>query len=237
MVAEDASGKVDGAITIIRNGIINGRLVPNEEVTGKAVQEEFDLSRSTALEVLRRLELEGYIERLPPYKFRVRYYPAGEIYTRFITLISLEAEAASMLASRITTSEVKTLRGLLAQMKQLGGSGSVDLDKLIGLLRDFRAYQLSLLNARPMAEAIATAAQPAFLRMAGAVQTPDDLRRGREQLESLVDAYEQNNAMWASAVVRASYYPLMHKLMERAGEQSPRAAPSRLREILSGTRS
>lgn len=236
MDSKETSGKLDGVMTIIRNGIINGRLTPNQEVTSKAVEEDYDLSRSSAIEVLRRLELEGYMERLPPYKFRVRYYPPDEIYTRFITLISLEAQAAAMLASRITIPQIKAMRILLAQMKDLGGSASVDLDKLIGLLRQFRLYQLSLLDARPMADAIAIAAQPAFLRMAGAAQTPDDLRRGREQLESLVDAYEQNNSAWASAVVKASYYPLMHKLMERSGEQSPRANTSRLREILGGTR-
>lgn len=237
MTATGPGGKIEGAITVIRNGIINRRLQPNEDIAAKSVQDEFHLSRSTALEVLRRLELEGYLVRQPPYKFRVRCYPPGEIYTRFMTLISLEAEAASMLATRITTSQIKVMRTLLARMKDLGGSGQVDLERLIELLREFREYQLSLLDARPMAEAIATAAQPAFLRMAGAAQSPNDLRRGREQLESLVDAYDQNNPGWASAVVRASYYPLMHKLMERAGEQAPRPVPSRLTQILGGARS
>lgn len=230
----ETNGKIEGALTVLRNSIINGRLGPEQLVSSKELQERFEFSRTAALEVLRRLEVEGYVERRPPYNFHVRYYPPGEIYTRFETLISLEARAAAMLASQITASQVKTMREYLARMKALGGGGTVDLDKLIALLREFRVYQLSLLNARPMADAIATAAQPAFLRLAGAVQSADDLRRGRELLESLVDAYEQNDPAWASAVVTASYYPLMHKLMERAGQQAPRPVASRLREILGG---
>lgn len=229
--ASEPTGKIESALTVLRNGIINGRLPPEQPLTSKQVQDEFELSRSSALEVLRRLELDGYAKREPPHSFFVRYYSSEEIYSRFITLISLEAEAASMLAPQITSSQIKTMRSYLAQMKELGGRGSVDVEKLIGLLREFRIYQVSLLNARPMADAIATAAQPAFLRLAAAAQSADDLRRGRELLESLVDAYEANDPAWASSVVRASYYPLMYKLMERATKLKPKTISNRLQEV------
>lgn len=96
----------DEVVERIRNLIRSGELEPNSRVNELELAERFGISRTPLREAIKILATEGMLELLPNRGARVAAVNEGEIDEMLEVIAGLEANAARLLAKRITDSEI-----------------------------------------------------------------------------------------------------------------------------------
>lgn len=106
------------AYRTIRSDIVAGTLSEGERLTEQRLSEDLGLSRTPVREAIRRLILEGFIERQKGYTTRVARFPADEMEQVFHIrqlLESYAAERAARLADEADIAELDRLSGEIAR--------------------------------------------------------------------------------------------------------------------------
>ncbi|MGI6668203.1 MAG: GntR family transcriptional regulator [Acetivibrionales bacterium] len=99
----------------LREAIIAGELKPGERLMEVQLAEKMGVSRTPVREAIRKLELEGLVEMLPRKGARVAHLSEKEIMDVLEVRATLDGLASSLSALRITDSEKKELKNVLAQ--------------------------------------------------------------------------------------------------------------------------
>jgi DNA-binding GntR family transcriptional regulator len=107
------SSLADAAYAELRAAILGGRLSPGTTVVEMDVASLLHVSRTPVREALRRLQLEGYLERKPGGRLSVYSYTDREIRDLFLVRALLEGYAARLAAIRISDAELEELERLL----------------------------------------------------------------------------------------------------------------------------
>jgi DNA-binding GntR family transcriptional regulator len=126
------SSLADAAYAELRAAILAGRLTPGATIVETEIASLLHVSRTPVREALRRLELEGYLEREPGGRLSVHSYTDREIRDLFLVRGLLEGYAARLAATRISDAELDELERLL--------------ERDMHALRDHRIDQLATLN-------------------------------------------------------------------------------------------
>lgn len=90
----------------IRELVLSGELEPNSRVNELELAERFGISRTPLREAIKILATEGMLELLPNRGARVAAINEAEIDEMLEVIAGLEANAARLLAGRITDSEI-----------------------------------------------------------------------------------------------------------------------------------
>jgi len=96
----------------IRDLIRSGELEPNSRVNELELAERFGISRTPLREAIKILATEGLLELLPNRGARVAAVNEAEIDEMLEVIAGLEANAARLLAKRITDSEIADIAEL-----------------------------------------------------------------------------------------------------------------------------
>ncbi|MCA3597696.1 MAG: GntR family transcriptional regulator [Methylobacterium sp.] len=96
----------------IRDLIRSGELEPNSRVNELELAERFGISRTPLREAIKILATEGMLELLPNRGARVAAVNEAEIDEMLEVIAGLEANAARLLAKRITDSEIADIAEL-----------------------------------------------------------------------------------------------------------------------------
>jgi len=112
---ETAISAVDQVMGLIKSGICDGRYVPGQRLVEPDMMREFEVSRGTIREALRRLASEGFLQ-LELYRgASIRKMSRGEFVELNEIRALLEGFAASLAAQRMSKAERKKLLDLEQQ--------------------------------------------------------------------------------------------------------------------------
>jgi DNA-binding GntR family transcriptional regulator len=105
---------------MLRHEIITGRLLPDERVTEKGLEERLGVSRTPIREAIQALEREGLIVR---HRARATYIAplmsAGEARILYRMRIVLESYLAAQAASRVTDDDLEYLSEMNSEFREL----------------------------------------------------------------------------------------------------------------------
>ncbi|MFA5027451.1 MAG: GntR family transcriptional regulator [Candidatus Methylomirabilota bacterium] len=113
----------DFAYQQLRDQIVHGRLKPKEVISTGQIAKLMGISSMPVRAALTRLETEGLVTILPQKGVIVASISLVEMEELFLIRSRLEALAAFLACTRMTTENLKELQKLLDKMKRFAGSG------------------------------------------------------------------------------------------------------------------
>jgi DNA-binding GntR family transcriptional regulator len=120
------AGPQSGSVAAeIRDAIISGEFVPNQRLVETDLSEQFSASRASIRAALLELANEGLVERVQNRGARVRAIPLAEAIEICEVRMVVEGLCAAKAAERITTKEIRELRGLGRSMRKAVSSGDI----------------------------------------------------------------------------------------------------------------
>lgn len=105
----------------IKRAIIFEEFSQGEKLIESELIDKFNVSRYVLREVIKKLENEGYLEKIPNRGARVRKLSASEITETYELLILLEGRAARLAASKRSNENNQDLRKLNELLEDLAG--------------------------------------------------------------------------------------------------------------------
>ncbi|HEX6298941.1 MAG TPA: GntR family transcriptional regulator [Acidimicrobiia bacterium] len=103
--------------------ILEGELQPGDRLVETRIARELGVSQSPVREAIRDLVAVGFLEIEPYRGAKIRRFTREEFLDDMEIRGELEAIAARRAASRITNTEIATLRSLVAEMHHMGEAG------------------------------------------------------------------------------------------------------------------
>lgn len=96
----------------LRLAIVEGRMGPNQHLSQRELSAQLVVSRTPVREALRRLELEGYVQRTGAGRLLVHALSTQEVTNLFFVRELLEGYSAWLAAFRISDAELRALERL-----------------------------------------------------------------------------------------------------------------------------
>ena len=129
------------ATDVIREAIVDGRLVPGQRLKEVQLANELGISRTPIREALLLLQAEGLVEATPNRGSTVRAYDVGELEDMYELRAVLEGHAARRAATRITDDALRELRASCARFQELvtghrAGEGVTELVEENGVFHE-----------------------------------------------------------------------------------------------------
>lgn len=125
-VDDESAVKVSDVVTLLREQIRVGRLVPRQRLVEGDIVQETGASRSKVREALRRLESEGLVSIEEFRGASVRHLSMDEVHQIYKARMALEAMAAAEFALSENSKLKKQLQKLQTGMNELEHSGRHD---------------------------------------------------------------------------------------------------------------
>jgi DNA-binding GntR family transcriptional regulator len=195
----------------IRKQIILGALAPDEHLREVHLAEEFDVSRSTIREVLRRLEGESLIEMVPHKGARIARLDASdavEIYELHALLEEYSIRNVSLPISAVMRDQ---LSEIVEQMRRLNLPD--DVDRFIDLDHEFHETLMQAANQRQVFRVwLGLKSLHGILVGVGARHWQSDPAVIAARHERVVDALCQDDHAIAAAVVGNHYRSMADQL-------------------------
>ena len=123
------------AYAIIKNLIIERKLLPGEKIPQEKLARDLGISRTPLVSALKFLEQEKLVEAIPRRGFYVRLFSKEEMAYIFELREVLEGLAARRAASRITDSQIKKLKSFFKQF-----AGQKDIADVKAYAREDRQF-------------------------------------------------------------------------------------------------
>jgi len=130
------------ATELIRQAIIDGRLVPGQRLKEEELARELGISRTPVREALLFLQAEGLVESIPNRGATVRAYAPEEIEEMYQLRALLEGYAARQAAGRISRDELRRLRESNERFASLRAA-----DDVVDLIRENLVFHGTILDA------------------------------------------------------------------------------------------
>jgi len=119
----------DEAYTEIRQALILGEFEPGQRISEPELALRYQTSRSPIREALVRLELEGFVERMPNGRIRVRALDLEELQQLYVVRATIEGLIARLAAPRLRTIDLeqmeKALHDMGSSVKKGDASGAI----------------------------------------------------------------------------------------------------------------
>ncbi|MGH3088919.1 MAG: GntR family transcriptional regulator [Rubrobacteraceae bacterium] len=100
----------------VRSMILRGELAPGESASQVWLARRLGVSRTPLREALRMLQREGLIESEPNRRLRVAAFSLPDLEQLYVMRITLEATAARLTIPHLSSEEIASMEGHLAQM-------------------------------------------------------------------------------------------------------------------------
>jgi DNA-binding GntR family transcriptional regulator len=184
----------------LRSAIVTQRLSRGTPLVEADVTASLGVSRTPVREALRRLELEGYLERDGASRLFVRRLTVHQLDEAFLVRELLEAFAARLAADRIADAELERLDALLAA--DVAALEDGDVEKLARLNEQIHGVVLEASRNRTLSEVLRTLRGRVFGLTAFAVGSSSDQRAFVEEHALLVRLLAAGDGEAAEALVR-----------------------------------
>jgi DNA-binding GntR family transcriptional regulator len=194
----DAVSAVDQVMDSVKTGIRQARYVPGQRLIEPDMMRDFDVSRGTVREALRRLAAEGFVQIELYRGASIRKMSRGEFVELNEIRALLEGYAASLAAQRMTKSERKKL----LELEQLWDRGSQNAT-YAQYNEQFHALIVAASRHKQLPNFVQQAQLSIFrLQFHSILQTPVATRRSRLEHRRIVKAILKGDAGGAEAAMR-----------------------------------
>ena len=107
----------------LRDGIIDGQLLPGQRLVEVELAQRFASSRTPVREALKRLGMEGLVSNDPVRGMVVRELDAGEAEEIYVIREAIDGLAGRLAAQRITEDDIMKLDLLIERQRECIGAG------------------------------------------------------------------------------------------------------------------
>jgi DNA-binding GntR family transcriptional regulator len=140
------------AYTKLRTAIVTGRIAPGRVLSEGRIAADFDVSRTPVRQALRRLELEGHIERDGRGRPIVHALTDRELAEIFAVRELLEGFGARLAATRISDAEIDQLAAIVERDWMAHRRG--DVEELARLNTEFHGLIMLASRNRALVEIV-----------------------------------------------------------------------------------
>ncbi|MEM8740504.1 MAG: GntR family transcriptional regulator [Pseudomonadota bacterium] len=207
---EDGFGQPEGrretaadvAYRRMRGEILTGELSSGTRLTEATLAESLGISRTPVREALKRLVLEGFVEREAGHGARVAQFPADEIEQIFRIRKMLESYAAGRAARFATEAEIAGLRALADKMSACTPPKTdADFQALSIANEAFHKGIMHAARSQRLAGMLSFAVDMAIVLRTYRMYSPRDLIRSAAHHHEIVDAIAARAPDWAESVM------------------------------------
>jgi DNA-binding GntR family transcriptional regulator len=185
----------------LRSAIVTQRLPSGTPLVEADVTTSLGVSRTPVREALRRLELEGYLERDDSSRLFVRRMTVEQLDEAFVVRELLEAFATRLAAERIADAELERLDILLAADVSALEAG--DVEELARLNEQIHGVVLEASRNRTLSQVLRALRGRVFGLTAFAVGSRDDQEAFVEEHRTLVRLLADGDGEAAELLIRS----------------------------------
>jgi DNA-binding GntR family transcriptional regulator len=185
---EDNSNNADALFVYLREAILTGVLVPDEEISQVQLATTLGVSRTPLREALRMLQHEGLVEARPNRRIKIAAFSLDDCEQLYVMRILLEGEAIRLTVPGITPERIADLEGLVAQMTHFA-----DREDYLRWEVPHRAFHRLLIESagKRITDAAAELSDHALrYRQLYTTQVPRAWSHGAEEHRKVLDAVE-----------------------------------------------
>ena len=113
------------ATEVIREAILDGRLVPGQRLKEEELARELGISRTPVREALLVLQTEGMVESAPNRGATVRSYDVDDLVELYLLRAALEGLAARLAAERVKARDLAKLRKSCDRFESTAAAGTL----------------------------------------------------------------------------------------------------------------
>jgi len=186
----------------LRKAIVQGELKADTYFTDAEIAEEFGVSRTPIREALQKLEIAGYIERVPMRGNRVLGLSPNELAHSFGIRKALESLAVRYAAVRITAPELAAMEAVVLRCEEALASlsGEARLEALFPLVKQFNELAFAACKSEHLV-ALIWAEREIFDRYrVMRVVMPNRLERSIARRRSLYETFKARDPERAAAI-------------------------------------
>lgn len=114
----------------LKKQILSGALLPGSRLIESALAEKMKVSRTVLREVIKQLELEGFVKIIPYKGTEVARFSLEDIEEIYTVQAALEGMAAELAAKKMTGGELRELRRLQGQVRNAIRRDPVEWQKM-----------------------------------------------------------------------------------------------------------
>jgi DNA-binding GntR family transcriptional regulator len=197
-LVDSAVSAVDRVMEAIKSGIRNARYVPGQRLVEPDMMRDFDVSRGTVREALRRLAAEGFVQVELYRGASIRKMSRGEFVELNEIRALLEGYAASLAAQRMSKAERKKL----LELEQQWDRGTQNL-AYAQYNERFHTLIVEASRHKQLPNFVQQAQLAIFrLQFHSILQTPVATRRSRLEHRRIVKAVLKGDADGAESAMR-----------------------------------
>lgn len=147
MSLETNESASDRAYRELRMAIVEGRLPTDRKLTEAALADQLMISRTPIREAVKRLLLEGLLERRPGRGLRCVLPDADEVLEIFELRLRLESYAAKSAARRATPEQIRALQASADRMEALVAAKPVSDDIIAKIDQENARFHALIIEA------------------------------------------------------------------------------------------
>lgn len=194
----------EAAYVDLRRKILSGELAGGTKVTESGLAEDLGISRTPVRDAIRRLLLEGLLQRQPTSGLRVANFNYDEIEEIFDIRILLESYAARRAAELASEAQISELRMLADRMRRCVPPGSnEDFETLSASNTRFHRLILEAARSERLSRILTATVDVALIFRTYRAYSLIDLERSCAHHIEIVDAIAARAPDWAESVMRA----------------------------------
>lgn len=201
------------ALKIIWQAIISGELRPNQRLIEADIARNLGMSRTPVRDALRRLEIQGYLSKLPHGGLIITDPRSNQLQNMYEVREALETAAIRLACQRGTEEQIERA----AKYHDLSWElfNNRDIDKWIELNSAFHLELAAACGNEQMLALIQTLSGRFFRRQIFNVFTPRDCRTLLQQEKRILDALRRRNVRLAERAVRQHIRMSLKVALER----------------------
>jgi DNA-binding GntR family transcriptional regulator len=214
---------------VIREGIMEGRLLPGERLKEDMIAKELEVSRTPVREAITMLEAEGLLETQQHRGAQVRSYTPAQLEEIYDMRSILEGYAARRAATRLTQRELSRLRSSVERMEKLQPK---DLEHLVQQNGIFHETILQAADSERLVTMVSQIRALPLIYQSYAWYTPEQLSLSLEYHQRVLSALEARDAERAEADMRHHLFNAREALTSayagaaERGDDTPQAIPA-----------
>lgn len=138
----------------LREALVDGVIKPGERIVERSYAEKFNVSRTPIREVLRKLEMEGFVEYIPRRGIVAKGLNAAEIEEIYAIRISLERLAIRTAVNKISAAQLNKVKKV--HERTLIANTAEDVTTVVAQMRKFDDLLFEAANMPKLQKMIAS---------------------------------------------------------------------------------
>ena len=212
-----------GAAELIRQAIVDGRVVPGQRLKEEELAQQLGISRTPVREALLVLQTEGLVEASPNRGATVRSYEVSDLADMYELRALLEGNAASRAATRIDAAALESLHESCARFETLVGGS--DVTRLVAENALFHETILAAADSERLADMVRQVVAMPLVYKSYIWYSPEQAAASYHSHRQLTNALERRDPSRAEFIMREHVYEARDVLAQHLAAESVETVP------------